>query len=278
MTRKWLIIATVFTLLVSVFGLSTTKALAQTTTTYMTYTVQKGDTLAKIAHQYCTTWQTIYDINRQTIGDNPNVITTGTVLVVPANCNASTTPPAGTVVDKGPMTYATGVYYPPYYTVAWGDTLSQIGFRFGVPYQDIAAANGVKGTTIYPGQVLYIPGAVTGTTPPPNTGTITRVRFAPGTNAASLTGTIYQGASTSYILWANAGQKMTVSTYSHGEPLVISIGNTKGDLLPLSGVNSQLSNSVTTTLPESGDYIVTVRPTIPPESPQLNFDITFIIP
>ena len=75
MTRKWLIIATVFTLLVSVFGLSTTKALAQTTTTYITYTVQKGDTLAKIAHQYCTTWQTIYDINRQTIGDNPNVIT-----------------------------------------------------------------------------------------------------------------------------------------------------------------------------------------------------------
>ena len=278
MTRKWLIIVSVFTILVSVFGLSTKNALAQTTTTYISYTVQKGDTLAKIAHQYCTTWQTIYDINRQTIGDNPNVITPGTVLVVPANCNTSITPPAGTAVDKGPMTYATGNYYPPYYTVAWGDTLSQIGYRFGVPYQDIATSNGLKGTTIYPGQVLYIPGAVAGTTPPPNTGTITRVRFAPGTNAASLTGTIYQGSPTNYILWANAGQKMTVSTYSHGEPLVISIGNTKGDLLPLSGVNSQLSNSVTATLPESGDYIVTVRPTTPPESPQLNFDITFIIP
>jgi hypothetical protein len=80
-----------------------------------------------------------------------------------------------------------------------------------------------------------------------------------------------------YILWAKAGQTMTVTTYSHGEPLVITIGNTRGDLLPLSGVNSQISNSVTTTLPESTDYIVTVRPITTPESPELLFDITFTI-
>jgi hypothetical protein len=176
------------------------------------------------------------------------------------------------------MTHATGYYYAPYYTVAWGDTLSQIGYRFGVPWQDIANANGLTGTTIYPGQVLYIPGGTTGTTPPPNTGTIQRVNFAKGATSATLVGTIYNGAPTSYILWARAGQTMTVNTYSHGEALVISVGNTTGDLLPITGVNSQTVNTVYATLPASGDYIVTIRPKTLPESPALTFDITFAIP
>jgi LysM repeat protein len=277
MIRKWIVLLSVIAILVSAFGVSTTVARAQTTT-YITYTVKQGDTLGKIAKQYCTTWDAIYNINKQTIGDNPNVIEVGTVLIVPANCNSSTIPPTGTVVDKGPMTHATGYYYAPYYTVAWGDTLSQIGYRFGVPWQDIATANGITGTTIYPGQVLYIPGGTSGTTPPANTGTIQRVNFAPGATSATLVGTIYNGAPTSYILWARAGQTMTVNTYSHGEALVISVGNTTGDLLPITGVNSQTVNTVYATLPASGDYIVTIRPVTTPESPQLTFDITFAIP
>jgi len=35
---------------------------------------------------------------------------------------------------------------------------------------------------------------------------------------------------------------------------------------------------VVATLPETGDYIVTVRPLTLPESPELVFDITFVIP
>jgi LysM repeat protein len=283
MKQKWFILLTVFAITVSVLGASANIARAQTTTTsstvtYISYTVQPGDTLAKIAQKYCTTWQEIYNINRQTIGDNPNVIVAGTVLIVPAYCNSGTTPPAGTVIDKGPMTHATGYYYPPYYTVAWGDTLAQIGYRFGVPWQDIAKANGITGTTIYPGQVLYIPGSVPGTIPPTNTGTIQRVNFVPGATSATLVGTIYNGAPTSYILRASAGQTMTVSTYSHGEALVISVDNTTGDLLPITGVNSQTVNTVYATLPASGDYIVTIRPVTTPESPELRFDITFAIP
>jgi hypothetical protein len=71
---------------------------------------------------------------------------------------------------------------------------------------------------------------------------------------------------------------MTVNTVSHGEALVISVGNTSGDLLPITGMNSQVVNTVYATLPASGDYIVTIRPITPPESPELRFDITFAIP
>lgn len=44
------------------------------------------------------------------------------------------------------------------YTVKKGDTLSGIGSKFGVKWQDIAAKNGIAGPkyTIYPGQVLKI--------------------------------------------------------------------------------------------------------------------------
>ena len=275
MIRKWFVLFSIFAILATGIGMNVTAARAQTT--YVNYVVQPGDTLGKIALEYCTTWDTIYNINRQTIGSNPNVIIPGSVLIVPANCRTGTPPSSGTVVDKGPITHATGLYIAPYYTVAWGDTLSSIGYRFGVPWQDIAKANGITGTTIYPGQVLLIPGGSSATTPPASQGPIQRVNFQKGATSASLTGVISQAQPMSYILWAKAGQTMTVNTVSHGEPLVISIGNTRGDLLPLTGVNSQINNSVTAKLPESGDYIVTIRPITTPESPELLFDITFTI-
>jgi len=43
------------------------------------------------------------------------------------------------------------------YSVVKGDTLFLIGQKFGVSAQEIQAANGLKGTEIYPGQKLYIP-------------------------------------------------------------------------------------------------------------------------
>ena len=41
------------------------------------YTVQPGDTLAKIAARYCTTWEEIYQINAAVIGPDPNVLIAG---------------------------------------------------------------------------------------------------------------------------------------------------------------------------------------------------------
>src|SRR5574344_2173184 len=40
----------------------------------ITYTVQKGDSLTKIAKKYNTTWKKIYENNKEIIGSNPNLI------------------------------------------------------------------------------------------------------------------------------------------------------------------------------------------------------------
>jgi LysM repeat protein len=280
MSGKSRILFSMAVVLVLLLSLNVTPASAGIETNYVTYVVQKGDTLGGIASKYCTTWQAIYDINKDTIGSNPNRIETGMVLTIPANCippvPAATPVPGSANCDKGPITHATGTYSVPYYTVAWGDTLSSIGVRFCIPWQDIAKANGITGTSVFAGQVLFIPNG-TVTSPPPQQGTTERVYFQSGATSASRSGVISQGQPKSYILWANAGQTMSVTTSSSGEPLVISIGNTRGDLLPLSGTNSQINNNVWTVLPASGDYIVTVRPVTPPESPELTFSINFTI-
>jgi LysM repeat protein len=177
------------------------------------------------------------------------------------------------------MARATGTYIAPYYTVAWGDNLYSIGLRFGVPWQEIADANGIVGTTIYANNSLLIPGGdfAANPLPLPDQGNLERVNFQPGASSATLTGVINQGTPKSYILWARAGQTITVQTVSHGEALSISIGNLRGDLLPVVGRNGNVKNNVSVQLPETGDFVVTVRPVSSPESPLLPFDITFTI-
>ena len=282
MLRKLLVMFSILAILAAVFGMNVSTARANEAV-YVNHTVQVGETLGKISLQYCTKWQDIYSLNRDTIGKNPNVILPGMVLLVPSYCvYAVQLPgeaiPEGSIIDKGPMARANGLYAAPYYTIAWGDSLYSIGVRFGIYWKDIAIANGIEDTVIYAGRTLLIPDGSTEITAPPVQGSVERVYFQSGTTSASSTGIIYQGVPKNYILWARAGQTISLYTISHGEPLVISIGNTRGDLLPLIGVNSQIKNSVSVTLPESGDYIVTVRPFTAPENPQLAFDITFFIP
>jgi heat shock protein HslJ/LysM repeat protein len=170
-----------------------------------------------------------------------------------------------------------GYYEEPYYIVGKGDTLYAIGVRFGIPWQTIASVNGVQGTLIFVGQHLLIPDEDTVVVPAPEPGTAERVAFEPGSITATRRGIINQGVPKTYILRAQSGQRITISTESSGEPLVISVGNTNGDLLPLEGTNSQLQNAVAAVLPETGDFIVTIRPTVLPESPELGFTIQFTI-
>jgi LysM repeat protein len=62
-------------------------AAAPPASTPQTYTVQSGDTLPAIADQVygdANQWTAIYDANRSTIGDDPNVIQVGTQLTIPA--------------------------------------------------------------------------------------------------------------------------------------------------------------------------------------------------
>lgn len=46
------------------------------------YTVKSGDTLSSIAKRYNTSWQKIYNDNKNTIGNNPNLIFPGQKLLI----------------------------------------------------------------------------------------------------------------------------------------------------------------------------------------------------
>jgi LysM repeat protein len=202
-------------------------------------------------------------------------------LTVQAHCDkggsAPVSPPASGVYDRGPINHATGIYRTLYYYIAWGDAISSIGQRFGVPWQDIAAANGIQGTRIYAGQTLLIPtDGGTGTLPPSQTPP-ERVYFAPGAISDTHQGTIALGVPKSYILGINAGQTFEINTQSHGEPLFVTVANAKGELLPLNGENGKIENNLWVQIPAKGDYFVTVAPVTLPESPSLMFDITFVI-
>ena len=99
------------------------------------YTVKKGDTLISIAAKYNTTWQKIYELNKDVIGNNPNLIYPGQVLIIP-NTDVTT------------------------YTVKKGDTLISIAAKYNTTWQKIYEKNkdviGSNPNLIYPGQVLVI--------------------------------------------------------------------------------------------------------------------------
>lgn len=110
------------------------------------YTVQSGDTLSGIASRYGVDYNSIAAANGIS---NPDLIYPGQVLTIPGGSNA----------PSQPVTSST-------YTVQSGDCLSTIGQNLGVNWLDIANANGLGAPyTIYPGQVLTIPG---GTAPAPS--------------------------------------------------------------------------------------------------------------
>lgn len=65
-----------------------------------TYTVQKGDSLSKIAKKHLgdgNDWRKIYEANRALIGDDPDKIFPGQKLTIPGSTAAATaTPTSGT--------------------------------------------------------------------------------------------------------------------------------------------------------------------------------------
>lgn len=54
------------------------------TPTTKSYTVQDGDCLYKIGQRFGVSWSSIYDANRDTIGDNPDLIYAGQELTIPS--------------------------------------------------------------------------------------------------------------------------------------------------------------------------------------------------
>lgn len=109
-----------------------------------TVVVQPGDTLAKIAARYGTTWAILAQINRLY---DANHIYTGQVLTLPGNSQPAPGPT--------PVGGNAGVY-----TVQAGDTLARIAWRYNLSWTALAAANGIANPNhIYTGQVLNIPAA-----------------------------------------------------------------------------------------------------------------------
>jgi putative chitinase len=120
----------------------------------MSYQIRSGDTLSGIASRYHTSVAALLRANPQI--HNPNLIYAGQKLNVPGSSDSFQPPPSGGGAR---------------YTVKSGDTLSAIGARYGVPYMDIARANGISNPNfIRVGQQLIIPGRNGSPTPTPTPG------------------------------------------------------------------------------------------------------------
>lgn len=145
-------------LILSLF-LAAVPASAQGNPVFVTHVVQPNDRLAKIAANNCTTWQEIYNLNAAVIGPNPNLLRPGMVLTVPNRCGSTGVPPGCTVWDRGPRQHAMGTVQGNVYTVAWGDTWTSVGQRFGTTPQAIRQGNGMgQNAGLFANTRLIIPG------------------------------------------------------------------------------------------------------------------------
>src|SRR5690606_29215140 len=99
-----------------------------------TYVVQPGDTLGLIAARFRTTVPALAQANGIA---NPNLIRVGQTLRLPGG-SGSTTPIATTPVGT-PSAPARGSH-----TVAPGDTLLAIAYRYGRTLSQVADANGLR--------------------------------------------------------------------------------------------------------------------------------------
>jgi LysM repeat protein len=99
------------------------------------YTVKRGDTLANIAWAYHTTATHLARINNIS---NPDLIITGSTLCI----------------SGAPPRRSAGFLH----TVVPGDTLGDLGWKYGWTALFLARVNGIRNPDlIFPGQVLFIP-------------------------------------------------------------------------------------------------------------------------
>jgi uncharacterized protein YgiM (DUF1202 family) len=111
---------------------------------------------------------------------------------------------------------------------------------------------------IAPGETAWVKGSTVvrnGLCPTPGSGPV-RIEFVPGTSSATVIGQVIGDSPAQFLLWAAAGQKMTVTAASPGD----------GALLQIEGVSDGLvykhfadgKDSWQGVLPTSQDYLVTV--------------------
>lgn len=182
---------------VIVAGLSTTGSLlvsqksAEASQTL--YTVQKNDTLSKIASRFKTTVANLVKLNRI---KNPNLIFQGQRLTI-SLAPAGTTPKTANQpsVAKKPVSTSKPVSAKPEnttstqtktYQVQSGDTLWGISQKMGVPVATLIASNHGQ-SLIYPKQILTLPQTsqnVTSTLSTKSTSNATKSTTIPATTAS----------------------------------------------------------------------------------------------
>ncbi len=121
------------------------------------YVVQAGDTLASIARQHYTTWQTLLQLNRLL---TPNVIYAGQVIKTPSLRSIES---ATDDQVTSPFTSKGATYM-----VRSDDTLLRIALRHAVPPWQLMTTNHLANPAlIYAGQEIVIPGKDGGSLPDP---------------------------------------------------------------------------------------------------------------
>lgn len=201
------------------------------------HVVQRGDTLYAIANRYGITVQALSSYNSLT----STTIYVGQRLLIPV-ANAPQAP-------SGPITYV----------VQPSDTLSGIARRYNTTVAAIKQYNGLRHDTIYVGQQLQVPVGTNIPNPaplPPPTGTVERIQFRPGATSDTRGGNSSAIEPKRYVLWAAAGQAMTVQLKTVSAHLYLTV-------LTPDGTNLAASDGAlqhwTGNLPVSGDYVVEVR-------------------
>ena len=102
----------------------------------------------------------------------------------------------------------------------------------------------------------------------PGPGQTERIRFAPGTDNAAVQGTFTPGSDDHYVLWASAGQSMTLAGEFGG--LGLGVVAPDGSQLP-----GGPGNSITFELPATGDYTISIGPR---RSEATSYSFTVTIP
>lgn len=206
----------------------------QSTPTYpITYVVQRGDTLSKIAQRYDTTVAALMQVNN---------LRTETIYVGQRLTISVASDPNQPLI---------------YHTVQRGDTLSAIARRYTVSVAAVKAANGLTNETIYVGQRLLIPNSLGYPTPTPVPAPgRERIQFATGATSATVRGTVQFPNRREYLLRALSGQTMRVELISSDASANFVVTGVS-DGQPL----KRLENRDTVwsgTLPSTQDYLLQV--------------------